>query len=191
MLLNLLNYGSVFGYIRYRLVSCQILSNTRHRSYPDCIFFIRNWLENRKIPFEQRIKHAKDLNKIYKKLACVWIGRPHNDSFVFKVPEDPDHYHVYGMMAGFGVEEPRDTDVQHLTNLDWALCHLKKYRRIYKPWKQANNKLDKLNTTLSNDIDNKLDDIDILLKQFRKELEVLITHIEAGAILKGKCPIGY
>jgi hypothetical protein len=162
----------------------------RHRcSYSS--FFIKNWLDNRKIPFESRIKHSKDLNEIYKKLACVWIDKEYDGPFAFKIPKDPDHYHAYRMMAGFGVDRPSEIEVQHLTNLDWALCHLKKYRRIYKPWKQANNKLDKLNNVLPNDIDNKLDDIDILLKQFRKELEVLIRHIEAGAIIKGKCPIGY
>jgi hypothetical protein len=188
-LLNLSNHASVVGYWFIYHKSLGYLD--WHSQHDRCYDWFFSWRENKKASREERKEHAKDLNEIYKKLACVWIERLHNDSFVFKIPKDPDHYHAYRMMAGFGVDRPIEIEVQHLTNLDWALCHLKKYRRTYKPWKQVNNKLDKLNNILPNDIDNKLDDINILLKQFRKELGVLITHIEAGAILKGKCPIGY
>jgi len=80
---------------------------------------------------EERKEHAKDFNQIYKKFACVWIEKEYDGSLVLKIPKDPDHYRAYIMMGGIGAERPRDTDVQHLTNSDLALDHLKKSENYF------------------------------------------------------------
>ncbi len=191
MFLNLLNHASV---VRCRFIYHKSLGYFDwHSQHDRCYDWFFSWRENKKASREERKEHAKDFNEIYKKLACVWIEKEYDGSFVLKIPKDPDHYHVYGMMAGFGVERPKDIEVQHLTNSNLALQHLKKYPSIHKPWEEADSKLTELNglLTLSDDkIYVKVDEIRDLLKKFRKELEVLINLINAGHILKGKCDVG-
>jgi hypothetical protein len=191
----MLNYGSVVRCLRTRFIS---LKSSTNIGYSDINHSRRTkfftWWQKRKPSREERKEHAKNFNEIYKKFACVWIEKEYDGPFVLKIPKDPDHYRVYRMMAGIGVERPRDTDVQHLTNSDLALDHLKEYPSIHKPWQEVDSKLTELNgcLTLGDDIVyTKVEEIQGLLKEFRKEIEVLINLIDAGHILKGKCDVGY
>ena len=102
-------------------------------------FFIKNWLDNRKIPFESRIKHTKDLNEVYKRLRWIWLEWEFEKP-VLKVPKDPYKYEVYDIMKGQTnpfVDPPESMNISQLLKLWLALEHLKKYPQIYRLWNKA------------------------------------------------------
>jgi hypothetical protein len=193
---SLKKYGSTLGRICsfFHHQSGHLDYHYSHRRH-NCFFINRH--DRTKVPREERKKHARELNdKVYTKLSEIKVMCSANESLILKVPEDPSRSRIYDMRGGGEIVRdsmvpPRYLEIDRLIDLELALAHLKKYPDIYRTWKDINALLEDYNKLLVRPDESAAREIIGLSTQFQKKLVTFTRDIDAGAILKGKCRIGY